>query len=271
MRIFLGAVLALALPILLPAQTAEDLVAKNLQARGGIEKIKAISTLRMTGRLQQGSLTIQFSRIAMAPNLVRDAATIQGMTQIQAYDGTSGWQISPFEGRKDPELLGEDDLRELTEEADFHGPLIDYKKKDNRIEYMGHDTVDGDDAYRLKVTLANGDIIYYFLDPDTYLEIRTEKTQFIRGSVRETFTDLGSYKQVAGVYFPFSIESGQKRNPGDAVKITFDKIEANTPVDAAAIQDAAHGPRGRAQGALSYDELESPWRRYWPRSWLRRR
>ena len=98
MRVFPGAVLALALPILLPAQTAEELVAKNLQARGGIEKIKAISTLRMTGRLQQGSLTIQFSRIAMAPNLVRDAATIQGMTQIQAYDGAAGWQISSFRG-----------------------------------------------------------------------------------------------------------------------------------------------------------------------------
>ena len=119
---------------------------------------------------------------------------------------------------------------------------------------MGHDTVDGDDAYRLKVTLANGDIIYYFLDPDTYLEIRTEKTQFIRGSVRETFTDLGSYKQVAGVYFPFSIESGQKRSPGDAVKITFDKIEANTPRGRAAIQDAAHGPRGWARGALRYED-----------------
>ena len=232
MRIFPSALLALALPAFLPAQTAEELVAQNLKARGGIEKIKAISTLRMTGRLQQGSLTIQFSRLAMAPNLLRDAATIQGMTQIQAYDGATGWQISPFEGRRDPELLGEDDLRELTEEADFHGPLIDYKKKDNRIEYMGHDTVDGDDAYQLKVTLANGDIIYYFLDPDTYLEIRTEKTQFIRGSVRETFTNLGSYKQVAGVYFPFSIESGQKRNPADGVTITLDKIEANTPVDA---------------------------------------
>ena len=231
MRIIPGAILALFLPAFLPAQTAEELVAKNLQARGGIDKIKAISTLRMTGRLQQGSLTIQFNRIAKAPNLLRDAATIQGMTQIQAYDGATGWQISPFEGRKDPELLGEDDLRDVVENADFHGPLIDYQKKDNRIEYMGHDTVDGDDAYRLKVTLANGDIIYYFLDPDTYLEIRTEKTQFIRGSVHETFTNLGSYKQVAGVYFPFSIESGQKRNPGDGVTITFDKIEANTPVD----------------------------------------
>lgn len=212
------------------AQTAEDLVAKNLAAHGGLEKLKAIKTLRMTGRFQQGSLTAAIAEESMAPNLLRQAFTLQGMTQIQAYDGATGWQISPFEGRKDPELLGEDDLRGLVEDADFYGPLVDYKNKDNRIEYLGHDTVDGDDAYRLKVTLANGDIVYYYLDPDTYLEIRTERVQFIRGSIRESFTNLGSYKQVNGVYFPFSIESGSKQNPGDPAKITLSKIEANVDI-----------------------------------------
>ena len=232
MRTAFVAVLALAYPAIAGAQTAEELVAKNLQARGGIEKIKAISTLRMTGRFQQGPLTIQFSRIARTPNLLRDSITIQGMTETESYDGSSGWKISPFDGRKDPELLGEDDLRGMVEEADFYGPLIDYQKKDNRVEYLGHDTVDGDDVYRLKVTLANGDIVYYYLDPDTYLEIRTEKIQFIRGSVRESFTDLGSYKLVDGVYFPFSMESGNKQSPGETLKISLDKIEANIPLDA---------------------------------------
>jgi hypothetical protein len=108
---------------------------------------------------------------------------------------------------------------------------VDYQKKDNRIEYLGHDTVDGDDVYRLKVTLANGDMLYYYLDPETYLEIRVEKVQFIRGSVRESFRNLGSYKLVAGVYFPFSIEAGSKQNPEDATKITIDTIEANIAVD----------------------------------------
>lgn len=234
------AVLGIVWPVFLTAQTAEELVAKNLQARGGIEKIKAIKTLRMSGRLQQGSFSAQFSSTAMAPNLMRQAVTIQGMSQTQAYDGSTGWQIDPFQGRKDAELLGEDDLRELVEEADFYGPLVDYKSKDNRIEYLGHDTVDGDDAYRLKMTLANGDIINYYLDPDTYLEIRTEKLQFIRGSIRETFTNLGSYKLVAGVYFPFSIEQGSKQSPGDLVKVTLDKIEANVPVNAADFKMPAH-------------------------------
>lgn len=221
-------------PFLLTAQTAQDLVSKNLEARGGLERIKAIKSLRMTGKMQQGSFTAQVAFLSMAPHFLSQAFTIQGMTQIEAYDGSSGWQISPFQGRKDPELLGEDELRGLVEDADFYGPLVDYSTKDNRVEYLGHDVVDGDDVYRLKVTLANGDIIYYYLDPDTYLEIRTEKMEFIRGAVRESVTNLGSYKKVAGVYFPFSLEFGSKQqDPADYAKVTLDKIEANVSFDPA--------------------------------------
>ena len=212
------------------AQTAEELVARNTQAKGGIEKIKAIKTLRMTGRLQQGGFTATVAQEAKTPDLVRLSFTIQNMTQIQAYDGTTGWQISPFEGRRDPERLGEDDLRDLVEQADFYGPLVDYQAKGNRIESLGTTTVDGDEAVRLKVTLKNGDVFYYDLDPDTWLEIQVERQQFIRGSVRESVTELGSYNLVNGVYFPFSIRSGPKRNPNARSSITFEKIEANVDI-----------------------------------------
>ncbi len=217
--------------MLLSAQTAEDLVAKNLAARGGLEKIKAIKTLRLTGRVQQGGIDVQISVLSKAPNLLRQAVTIQGMSEIEAYDGSSGWKISPFEGRKDPELMGEDDLRPFVEDADFYGPLVDYRNKDNKIEYLGHDIVDGDDVYRLKVTLANGDFIYYYLDPDTYLEIRTERVVHVRGAVHETRTNLGAYKLVNGVYFPFSMEAGDKDNPDRLAKIQVDRYEANVAVD----------------------------------------
>jgi hypothetical protein len=220
----------------LPAQTAEELVAKNLQAKGGIGEIKAAHSLRMSGKFQQGAFIAQVGQEAMEPNLLRQTLTFQGMTRIRAYDGSIGWQISPFEGRKDPERLGEDDLRGLVENADFYGPLVDYKQKGNTVEYLGHDTVDGDDALRLKVTLKNGDIVYYYLDPDTYLEIRTERQQFIRGSVRETVTEMGCYKPVAGVYYPFSLEVGPKADPNARVKITVDKIEVNVPTGTAAFK-----------------------------------
>ncbi len=230
MRHLLAAVLgviACAMPAY--AQTAEELVAKNTEAKGGYDKIKAVTSLRITGRMESGGLRAQVEEDAKSPDLLRQTFTVQGMTQIEAFDGTTAWRISPFEGRRAPEMMGEDDARGLIEEADFYGPLIDYKQKGSTVAYLGRDTLDGDDVYRLQVTLKNGDIIYYYLDPDTYLEIRTEKQQFIRGSIRESVTDLGSYKQVAGVYYPFSIDQGSK-NSFERSHITVEKIEANVPI-----------------------------------------
>jgi hypothetical protein len=215
------------LPGMLHGQTAEELVNKNIQAKGGTEKIKAIHSVRMSGKLTlDGGLTATFNQTNVRPNLVRETLALQGMVAVQAYDGASGWQIQPFQGRKDPELLGEDDLRDLVLDSDIDGPLVDYKEKGNTVEYLGHDVIDGDDALRLKVTLKNGDLIYYYLDPDTYLEIRKEIRQYIRGSVRDRVVDLGSYKPVAGVMYPFSTSVGTKANPG-AQTYTAQKIEAN--------------------------------------------
>jgi hypothetical protein len=211
-------------------QTVEELVAKNIAAKGGIANIKAISSMRVTGRLETQGIIIQVDLEQKPASLVRKSATVQGMTQVKAYDGREGWLIDPFQGRRDPERMGEDDTRNMVEESDFYGPLVDYGKKGSKVDYIGHASVDGDDALLLKVTLKNGDIINYYLDPDTYLEFRTERLMFVRGSVRETFTNIGSYKKVNGVYFPFSMEWGSPRSPGDLSKLTVTKMEVNTPL-----------------------------------------
>jgi len=224
-------ILYLAAAALLQGQSAEELVDKNIRARGGIDKIKSIKSYRMTGRFQSGSFSAQVGRDALAPDMIRETFTVQGMTEIDAYDGSVGWKISPFEGRKDPELLGEDDMRQLVEDGDFYGPLVDYKAKGNKVEFLGHDTVDGDDALKLKVTLKNGDIAYYFLDPETFLEIRVENVRYIRGAVHEDFREPGSYKLSGGVYYPFSLETGSKQNPGYRSKVTIEKIEVNVPLE----------------------------------------
>jgi hypothetical protein len=215
------------------SQTADELIAKNIQARGGMEKMKAIKTLRMTGKFDGGGgFTATVGQENQRPNLIRQTFALQGMTAVQAYDGTTGWQIQPFMGKKTPELMGEDDLRDLLLDADFDGPLVDYKEKGSTVEYLGHDVVDGDDALRLKVTLKNGDIIYDYLDPDTFIEIRREIQQFIRGSQRDRVVGPGSYKAVAGVMYPFSISQGPKNHP-DEQTVTVQKIEANVKIDPA--------------------------------------
>lgn len=214
------------------SQTADDLINKNIEARGGMEKLKALQTIRQSGKtVVGGGFTGMVTQENSRPNLTRSTFSLQGMTAIDAYDGTTAWRTNPFGGRKDPQLMGEDDIHDLLIDSDFDGPLVDYKAKGNTVEYLGHDTVDGDDALRLKVTLKNGDIIYYFLDPDTSLEIREERQQFVRGSVRESASEMGSYKAVNGVMFPFSSSSGPKNDPSSWAKTTIDKIEVNITLE----------------------------------------
>jgi hypothetical protein len=212
------------------SQTADELIAKNIQAKGGLDKIRALNSIRMTGKFDGGGgFVAAVSQDNLRPNLVRQEIKLQGMVGVEAYDGTAGWQIQPFGGHKDPELLGADETRSMLIYSDFDGPLVDYKAKGSSVEYLGHDIVDGDDALRLRVTLKNDDIIYYYLDPDTYLEIRREIEHHIRGSVRTTVEELGSYKPVGGVMFPFSVATTEKGS-SDHQSVTVAKIEVNVPL-----------------------------------------
>jgi len=95
------------------SQTADELVNKNIEAKGGMDKIKAAKTRRMSGKLIGGGIVATTGQENTRPNLVRETFSLQGMTAVQAYDGSTGWQIQPFGGRKDPELMGEDDMRDL--------------------------------------------------------------------------------------------------------------------------------------------------------------
>src|SRR5258706_11447618 len=84
------------------SQTADELVQKNIEARGGLDKIKAIKSIRMSGKSVAGGFNATVGQESLRPNLVRETFSIQGMTAVQAYDGSTGWAIQPFGGRKDP-------------------------------------------------------------------------------------------------------------------------------------------------------------------------
>jgi hypothetical protein len=212
--------------------TVDELVAKNIEAKGGADALRAIQSVRFTGKLliTQIQLELGFVQIKKRPGEVRNEASIQGMTQVQASDGKEGWQISPFRGRRDPEKMSADDLKSLSEDAEIGGPLADWKAKGSKVEYLGTEDVDGTAAHKLKVTRKNGDVSFVYLDPDAFLEIRVLTQRVEHGAQIEEEKDLGDYEKVNGVYFPLSIETGAKGDQEKA-KITFDKAEANVPLD----------------------------------------
>jgi outer membrane lipoprotein-sorting protein len=212
------------------AQTVDEVIAKEIQAHGGMDKLKAVQTMRESGKLNLGSFEARFVQENKRPGKVREEFIIQNMAQVQAYDGKSGWQINPFGGRRDPELMSEDDSKSLQIDSDIDGPLVDYKEKGHKAELVGHDSVEGTDCYKIKLTLKNGDVRYYYLDADSFLPIKLETQTSIRGTIQETETYFGDYDQVNGVYYPFALETGEKGSP-DRAKLTIEKIEQNVSLD----------------------------------------
>lgn len=213
------------------AQTADEIITKYVQKIGGIEKLQAIKTMRSTGKFVGGggfeAVVVQENK---RPNLVREEFSLQGMTAINAYDGKNGWKINPFSGKKDAETLGEEELKQIIEDSDFDGPLVNYKAKGNKVEFEGKEEYEGSDVFKLKVTLANGTVKHYFLDTDYYVPIKVETKQINRGTEFETETVLGDYKEVGGIYFPFSVESGLKGSSNRST-VTYEKIVINEALD----------------------------------------
>jgi len=212
--------------------TVDGLVAKNMEAKGGAGALNSLQTLRSTGKLlvQEGQIELGYLQTKKRPDEVRTEASLQGMTQIEAYDGKDGWKVSPFFGRKDPERMSGDDVKALVEDTEIDGPLADWKTKGSTIEYLGTEDVDGTPAHKLKVVRKNGDVSFVYLDPDHFLEIRIVTQRVRHGAHEEIETDLGDYEKAGGVFVPTSIEVGRKGS-ADKQVVVVDKVEANVPVD----------------------------------------
>src|SRR5213083_2125332 len=244
MRHILVKVIALALLAMpLSAQSVDSLIAKYVLASGGTARIQALQTLRRTGKFTGNdgfeAVVVQENK---RPNSVREEFSLQGMTGITAYDGRNGWKIEPWQGKRDPESLGEEEMHGILDDADFDGPLINYQAKGNHVEYQGVEQIEGSDAYKLKVTRPNGDVTFFYLDTEYYVPIRIDTQRMIRGAPQEFETSLGDYKQVAGFYLPFSYESGPKGSSSAVrTRVTADKIGA--PAARAAGRLARRRPR----------------------------
>ena len=171
-RLALAVVWVVLLAASLPALSLEELVARHVEARGGLEKLRGIQTLRLTGKLvfAGGGFELAYSELIKRPGLVRAEYTAQGLTAVQAWDGKEGWQIAPFQSRKDPERQSRDDSKGLIDDADIDGPLVNASEKGSTLEYLGTEDVDGTEAHKIKDHLT-------FFNERVDLEVDGEKQE----------------------------------------------------------------------------------------------
>lgn len=226
---FAGAVLASPAA----AQDLKEVLNNYYEAIGGLDAWKQVNSMKMTGSLMMGGMGVEapFTVTTKRPKKVRVEFTFQGMTGIQGYDGETAWQVMPFMGKADPEVMPADQAKEVIEQADFDGVLIGYEEDGHQVELVGLEETEGTEAYKLKVTKKNGDVEYYYLDSEYFIPIKVEGSREMQGRVIEFETILSDYKDVGGLMIPHSIESKPKGAPAGQV-VTIDTIELNVePAD----------------------------------------
>lgn len=249
--------LLLFLPQSATAQTADEIVKKVLDARGGIQKIKAVQSERISGHVSfsqdmEGTFVVELKR----PLKMHVEITVQGQKIIRVYDGKSaGWMVNPFVENKGVEPLPSEELRNISDESDFDGPLADYKAKGNQIEFAGKEMLDDKPVYRLKLTNKIGDVRSYFFDTSSYLLVKWEGTRKTGDQEVPWESFFSDYHEVQGLKYPFRIDQG---SPGTEIKQTLiaEKIEIDPQLDdsrfskpALPVAPAAPAPTARGSAA----------------------
>lgn len=237
--------------------SAEQIVEKNVAARGGVKAWRAVQTMSMTGNMDAGKLRVRapveigndnnvrkvkydarqvepeqkvvqlpFTMELKRPQKMRVELQFQGDTAIQTYDGTNGWKLRPFLGRKEVEPFTPEEMKSAAQQQELDGFLINYKAKGTKVESEGVEQTDGHNAYKLKLTLKNGQVRHAWLDAQTFLDVKVDGMRRMDGKPRTVMTYFDNYKSVNGLMIPYTLETTVE-GVKDTERIEIDKVSLN--------------------------------------------
>jgi hypothetical protein len=214
----------------LRAETVDDVIARNIAARGGLEKIKSIKTMRTGGKLiigdgqMQGSILVEAKR----PNISRVDFTIAAMEGFRVFDGKEGWGTAPWMGVNEPAPLKGNELKDSEEQSDLEGPLMNYKEKGHTVELAGKEKWGEVECDKLKVTLKGGDVVEIYIDPKTNLELGQRLFRDGEPYVETTFSD---YKDFDGLMISQKVDIVPHMEGAPTSHVIIEHIEINPDLD----------------------------------------
>jgi hypothetical protein len=246
-----------------PKLSVDQIVARHIAARGGLNAWHAIQTMTWTGTLDAGtgdstSRSAQFAEEAMAPKtrkqiaqraadkvvqqkqvqlpfvidmkrptLSRVEIQFAGKTAVQVYDGKNGWKLRPYLNRNDVEPFSDEELKESAGKWDMDGPLLDYAAKGTKVEFDKIEAVEGHEAYRLKLTAKDGTVQHIWIDAQSFLDVKIEGTpRLMDGKMRTVWIYQRDFRTEDGVKIPHVLETAVEGYP-DSHKMVVEKVAVN--------------------------------------------
>ena len=200
------AIAAMLVSVFTFAQTAEEIVAKHIEAVGGAAAWKKVNSLYYEGKMTVQGAEVNVTLTVLNGKGSRQNISVMGMTGYQIVTPTAGWNFMPFQGQTTAEPMTADELKQSADDLDVQGKLVDYKSKGHSVEYLGKDDVEGTECFKLKITSKAGNIETVFIDPKSYYIVRSVAKRTANGQESDVPTDLSNYKKLPeGIVVPFSI------------------------------------------------------------------
>ena len=238
--------------------TAEQIAGKNAAARGGLNAWLAVKTMVMVGKMDAGRIKpsakqevvmekgrrhkpakqeegkvveLPFVLEMQRPHKTRLEIEFSGQTAVQVFDGTNGWKIRPFLGRREVESYTPDEMKTAAQQQDMEGVLIDYASKGTKLKLEGVEQAEGKDAYKLALTLKDGETKHVWVDAKTFLDVKMDVPRKLNGKPRAVATYFRNYKAVDGLQIPYLVETSVEGIRGSE-KINIERVTVNTKLDA---------------------------------------
>jgi outer membrane lipoprotein-sorting protein len=222
---------ALALACSAPSPV-DEIVASNLEARGGVERIRALQSIRQAGTVTaSGGREAQIVREIKRPDRFRLEFRYQGTTSVFAHDGDTGWQVAPLQGQFEPRVMPpEADAAGAADQRDIEGVLVDWREKGHVVELVGREALPGGEAFKLEISMSDGGVRTDYVDVESRQVVRSDVTRLMQGhpvQLQNTFSD---FREVDGLVFPFRIETRAADRP-EVLTITVEDIELDPELD----------------------------------------
>ena len=208
-KILLSITLLFAVAFSVSAQTADEIIAKYIDAIGGAEKWSKIKSIKLEGQVEVQGLAIPFTMQGIQLKGQRVDAEFQGNKIIDIITPTGGWSQNPLAGKATMSPMTSEELKSKLDDLDIQDAFVGYKEKGSTIEFLGKDEEDGNESFKIKMTTKNDNVKTYFFDTKTYLIYKEESIVKQQGQEMKAAVKLLDYQTIDyGVKMPFKSDQG---------------------------------------------------------------
>lgn len=212
--------------------SVDDIIASNIEARGGKERIQALRSMRAVGTATgPGGRVARVVREVKRPGLFRLEFSFQGTTSVFANDGNRGWQVAPLQGQFEPAMVApESDAASGPDQRDIEGPLVDWKRKGHVVTLVGREVIGGREAFKLQTVMQGGGVRFDYIDVASRQVVRSDVTRIVQGRATVLQSTFSDFRPTGGLTFPHVIETHVKDRP-QVLRIEVERIELDPELD----------------------------------------